>query len=193
MNARKLCLVLLVLIATAVAEDVVRVPSSAKPVMVDGKIAQGEWTDAKSVDLGKTARLHVKHSGDYVWLAVEFLECDNGTLDLYLGTPDGAIYDLHSSAKIGERTLAEGKWPDFTWWNNNGWVSNFSRVDSWKPLTLLPEKVREYQISRARFQGKEWRVLLELMTAAKPQWQTHKFPADAENMTTKDWMTLRFE
>lgn len=192
MNTRKLCVVLLFLIATALAQDAVRVPSG-KPVMVDGKIAQGEWTDAKSVDLGKTARLYAKHSRNFVWFAVEFLESDNGTLDLFLGTPDGAIYDLHSSAKLGERTPVEGNWPDFTWWNNNGWVSNFSRVDSWKPLTLLPENVREYQISRARFPGKEWKVMLELMTPAKPQWQTHKFPVGAENTATKGWMTLRLD
>lgn len=192
MNTRKLCVVLLFLATTALAQSTLRVPSG-KPAMVDGKIAQGEWSDAKTIEFGTKARLYAKHSRDYVWLAIEALDGDNGALDLYLGTPDGAIYNLHSSAKLGERTLTSAKWPDFTWWNNNGWVSNFSRVDSWKPPSFFPEKVREYQISRSRFPGREWKLMLELMTPAKPEWQTHKFPADAENTTTKNWINLRFD
>jgi hypothetical protein len=164
-----------------------------KPVMIDGKLAAGEWGDARVVTLPGVARLFVKQSGEYVFLALELTNSDTGTVDLYV-SPDDDIYDLHASAKLGERKLQAGKWPaDWTWWNNAGWVANVSRVDSWDKRTFLPEKVREYQILRSRFPGKRWKIMFDFMTPAKPEWKSVRYPAGASDTDTKGWLVLELD
>jgi hypothetical protein len=98
-------------------------------------------------------------------MAVECVAGDKCTVDVYLQALDGELYDLHSFAKIGERKLQirSSSWPDqWTWWNNDRWVANWSHLDSFEQRKFLPQKVRGYQISRDRFTGKTWRVMFEL-------------------------------
>jgi hypothetical protein len=61
-----------------------------------------EWRDAAVHELPGLARLHVKQSDGFVWLAIELTRSDNGSIDLYLAPSDGSIHDLHASAKLGE-------------------------------------------------------------------------------------------
>jgi hypothetical protein len=90
--------------------------------------------------------------------------------------------------------MKDGRWPDeWTWWNNDRWVATFSRVDSWDKRTFVGERVREYQISRDRFRGKQWKIYLELMAPANPQWETFKYPSAATNNSNKDWITLQLD
>lgn len=161
--------------------------------MVDGKLSPGEWDDGAVFPLGNKGRVHVKQSGGYVWIAFEYLAGDDFVVDLYLQPADGELYDLHSSAKIGERRLNGGTWSDeWTWWNNDGWVANCSRVESFEEGRFLPQKVREYQVSRGRFPGQTWRVMFELRFPAKPGWLSSTFPEAAKNTSTEHWLTLQF-
>jgi hypothetical protein len=135
-------------------EEIVHVPAG-KPVMVDGKIGPGEWSDAAEAEGPGGARLYIKTSGDFVYVAVQFPAGRSGFTDIYLTSEDGGVYDLHASAKLGERRLDGGKWPEWSnWWNNRGWVANVSRVDSFEKRTFVPAGVREYQIERSRFVGR---------------------------------------
>jgi hypothetical protein len=169
------------------------VPHGQHVVMVDGNLVPGEWDDGASFPMADKARCYVKQSGGCVWLAVEYLAGDNFTLDVYLKPDDGALYDLHSSAKIGERRLAGGAWSDeWTWWNNDRWVANWSRVESFERRTFLPQKVREYQLSQTRFSGKSWRVMFELHAPKQAEWRTFAFPVGAKNTSTEHWLTFRF-
>jgi hypothetical protein len=184
---------ILVFGSAAFAQQGITVPKGDHLVMIDGKLTPGEWDDAAQFSLGDKAHLYVKQSRGYVWMAVECLAGDDFTVDLYLQPADGLLYDLHSSAKIGERKLHGASWSDqWTWWNNDRWVANWSRVDSFEKRRFLPQKVREYQISRARFTGKTWRVMFELMLPAEPKWQTFAFPEDAKSTTTEHWIVLQF-
>lgn len=185
----RLISLLLLLSFTCFAQTAVPIGS---PILIDGHLSKGEWADAAAIPLNDFAVVHVKQSAEYVYLAVELLKNNNGTVDLYLAPADGKIYDLHASAKLGERTLHGSTWPDeWNWWNNDGWAANVSRVDSWEKRTLLKESVREYQISKARFPGSQWRLMFEIMTEAKPDWQTTKFPAQASTTDAKNWYVIR--
>lgn len=180
---------LLLLSASLSAQSLTVTPG--KPIMLDGKIVSEEWADAKTVQLGDFARLYVKQNNSDVLLAIEYLEADTFTVDVFLSQGDGKLYDLHSSAKLGERTLKNGRWSDeWTWWNNDRWVATVSRVDSWEKRTFLNQTVREFQISRSRFPGKQWKVSFEFMTQAQPAWTTTRFPAEAANASDKNWLTL---
>ena len=181
---------LLLLTATAeTAPQVIRVPLG-KPVMIDGKPDSNTWKDSAKTEFPGLATLYVKRSKEYVWLALK-LNSNDGILDLYLSPPDGSIYDLHSSAKLGERRFQNGAWPDWTWWNNEGWVANVSRVESFEKRTFLPTNVRQYQIRRSRFPGPYWRVMFEVGTPAEPEWKITTYPVGASNTHPNVWLTLQ--
>jgi hypothetical protein len=175
-----------------VSQSLWHVPKG-RPVLIDGKLEKGEWVDSRVKDLPGLARVRVKRSEEYVFLAIELVSSDDGAVDLYLSPSPGRVYDLHSSAKLGERKLENGAWPEWSWWNNSGWVANISRFDSVKQPYFLPTKVREFQISRARFPGKEWKMMVEVMTPAEPNWRTVAYPPGAKNTDTNGWVMLKFE
>lgn len=172
------------------AQAETRVPNG-KPVMLDGRI-DASWNDAATIDLSGLATLYAKQSGEYVWLALK-LKNDDGAVDLYISPPDGNIYDLHASAKLGERQYREGRWPDWVWWNNQQWVANVSRVDSFENRTFLPTKVREFQISKTRFPGAKWKVMVQFLTPAVPEWKVTPYPGGCTNSDLRGWLLLRFD
>lgn len=185
-------LIISIAVTNAICQQSIHVPEG-KPVMIDGKLEAGEWNDASLRELPGLARLYVKQSNEYVWLAVELTNAKDGALDLYLAPSNGNIYDLHASAKLGERKLENGKWPEWTWWNNQGWVANVARADSFEKRTFLPTQLREYQILRSRFAGKEWRLRFEVLTPAEPEWKTTAYPSGSKNTDVKGWLVLKLE
>jgi hypothetical protein len=107
----KLVAVLLFAVSSAFAVDPVRLPRG-KEVMIDGKITSREWSDAATVDLGHDAKLLVKQSKNDVYLAVELPKGRNMSIDLFFADSDNVITNLHSSAKLGERTLSSKSSPE---------------------------------------------------------------------------------
>lgn len=161
--------------------------------MVDGSLEKGEWDDALVRNLPGLARIRIKHSEQYVFLAVELLDNDDGAVDLYLSPSPGEIYDLHASAKLGERKLADRNWPEWKWWNNIGWVANMSRVESFQKTSFLPTKIREFQIARTKFPTNHWKFMLEIMTPANPTWKTTRYPPEGKTTAPQDWIRLDIE
>jgi hypothetical protein len=100
---------------------------------------RGRSTDARQCS-------SVKSSGEFVHVGVRFPEGRSGFTGLYVAAQGGGIYDLHASAKLGERQLQSGKWPECSnWWNNRGRVANVSQMESFENRTFLPASVRESQ------------------------------------------------
>lgn len=160
------------------------------PVLVDGTLADGEWRDAVVRELGAFARLYVKQADDCVLLAIELTRAPTGSVDLFLAPADGRLYDLHSSAKLGEKRLEGAAWrEDWTWWNQHDWVANVSRFDTFEPRHFLDQPVREFQIRRARFRGDTWRIRLAIQMP--PEWQTTVYPAGSSSLDPSGWLTLR--
>lgn len=179
-------LALLVLWAVSAAAEpaAVRVPTG-KPVLPDGRCASEEWSDAREVSLADGAKLSVKQAGDFVFVCVHFPRPALSGLDLYLATADGKLTNLHASAKLGERVLQNGAWPDWTWWTNAGWTANVMRVDTWEPRSFLPDEAKELQIRRDRFAGAMWRVRIEIQGDF-----TAVFPPVTSNLKSEGWLVL---
>jgi hypothetical protein len=115
-------------ISTSAFAQLARVPQGHS-ILVDGRISMGEWTDAATIELGRGVQLLTKQHDDYVLLAVIFPKDSSGFVDLFISPDQSTIFDLHASAKLGERTTSTpDKWPDWVWWNN--WAANVSRVES---------------------------------------------------------------
>jgi hypothetical protein len=173
------------------AEMSVVVPQSPQVAMIDGKLSSREWEDAARIEVPGVARVYLKQAGGYVFLAVEYTAAPSGIVDLYLFPGDGQIYDLHASAKLGERTLHGQTWPEWTWWTNRDWVANVSRVNSWEERSFLPEPVREYQILRSRFPAERWRIRLELTPMKGKEAQTATiFPDKSTDKDARNWLVL---
>jgi hypothetical protein len=175
-------------------EEIIHVPIG-KPVMVDGKIEPDEWSDAAELKMPNGARLCLKRAGEFVYVAVQFPVSRSGFTDLYISPEDGSIYDLHASAKLGERQMQSGKWPEWNiWWNNRGWVANVSRVDSFEKKTFLPANVREYQIQRSRFHGHEWRLMLNMSLESRgDEYTVQRFPKSASDSNPEKWLRVQME
>lgn len=176
----------------SVEQPVWHVPRG-NPVMVDGNLEQAEWDDALVTDIPELMRVRVKQSDQYVYLAVELENRDDGVLDLYLSPSAGSVYDLHASAKLGERRLTGHVWPAWEWWNNAGWVANTSRVESFEKPSFLPTRTREFQISRSRFPGHEWKIMFEVTTPAKPERKISSYPSGSKSTDPTGWVRLALE
>lgn len=186
-----LSLVFLVLQADQTGRSI-KVPQNSPGVMIDGVLSEGEWQDAARVEVPNTADLYFQESSEFVYIAVKYTNSPSGIVDLYLSPQDREVYDLHASAKLGERQLQGNKFSDWTWWNNQGWTANTSRVNSFDKRTFLPTQVREYQIRRSRFGSHTWRLRFEL-TAMKANNDTQSvtvFPPDTTDTSTVGWLVL---
>ncbi len=171
---------------------VVDVPAGA-PVMIDGKYDAATWRDAAVVDMGGGAAMHIKTSAGFVFIAITLPDSQSGFTDLYIAPGDGSLLDLHASAKLGERRRDRSGWPEFeTWWNNDRWVANVSRVDSFDKRTFLPQHVREYQIQRSRFPAREWRLAIDMSINVDGDYHVVRYPAAAADSTSDGWITVRF-
>ena len=180
-------------LASAIAPDrnTVVLPRG-RPVMVDGKVSPGEWTDASRMEMPQGAHLYLKQADGYVYLCVELPAGESGFVDLYLSPGDTRIYDLHASAKLGQRLVSDGpptEWKN--WWNNEGWVANVSRVDSFDQKRFLPENVREFQLDSSSFSGQEWRIMVEVSLARGEEYTTFRFPEKADKSRPEGWIPIR--
>lgn len=159
--------------------------------MVDGVFSKGEWDGAARLSL-RNAQLYVQQSSEFVYLAIEYARGSSGIVDLYLSPRPGEIYDLHASAKLGERRLQSAGFPDWIWWNNRDWTANVSRVDSFEKRSFLATPIREFQIRRSRFPGNSWRIRLQLtmMDATNNTQSITVFPANSTERNVSDWLRL---
>jgi hypothetical protein len=183
----------IVLDSPASPAQTIKLPKG-KAIMLDAKISPGEWDDASHVELFSGGKLHAKRAGEYVYVAIHFPEGAAMSVDLYVDDGTQPVTDLHASAQVGERVPRLEGWSndDWHWANNREWVANVNRIASWQDRKFRDENVREFQIRRSRFPGKNWRVMLDVMTRrADGQWTTTSFPANANSLKPDDrWLTL---
>lgn len=170
------------------AQGVVKVPDG-QPVLIDGKCKSEEWKDATELIMPKDYKLFFKKTNDYVFICVASPQESNFMVDLYLSAADAKLYTLHASAKLGERMLEGDKWKEWTddgnWWDVDGWWANALRPVSFQKQTFLPNKAIEYQISRKRFTGQQWRVMFDINSG-----DSLIFPNNANSMKGETWLKL---
>lgn len=190
---QKLLIVGIALVLTSLTADdrhTVVLPRG-RPVMVDGKISRGEWTDARRLEMPNGGHLYLKQTEGYVYVCVELAAGESGFVDLYLSS-DAGIHDLHASAKLGQRLVSEGQSAEWErWWNNEGWVANVSRVESFEDRKFLAENVREFQIDPTYFPAPEWRIMIEVSVAKGKEYASFAFPDNADKTRSDRWITIK--
>lgn len=170
----------------------------AGPVLMDGACADASWKAAQAHALGHGAAARFLADRDFLYVCVDAPADSYANVDLYL-RHGGRLYNLHASAQLGERVRAEAGWPDFQWWNHQGWAAN------WLPFRGMRRDGetaraqfgfpagREFQIARARFPGDRLELMVHVHELATPDGLTGegRFPAAAKEDDPGSWVTLR--
>lgn len=204
LQSRSIALAFLAIFACASSgesQGPIRVPHALpRAVLLDGKMDPEEWEGSLDVPVAGPIRLSFLDAGGYLLVGVLTEGRAPRPVDLFVQDSSGAVHQLHASAAIGERLLADTLWTDtdpaWRWGNHVDWMANEAKVDSWRPPELLlgermfPSDGVEFQIRRSRFSGTRWRLRVEIGTFPGTE-GTFVFPATA----TRDpatWAVLEF-
>ncbi|MEW6732456.1 MAG: hypothetical protein AB1489_14095 [Acidobacteriota bacterium] len=181
---------LLIFMGSDIQAQTLKVPFG-KPIMLDGKFSQDEWKDALEKPISDNVKLYFKQSDEYLLICVRMPTRITGVVDLYVSPSNKSIINLHASAKLGERLLENGVWPEWKWWNNVDWVANVARVESFQKTEFLPEDVKEIQIRRAKFSATAWQMMFEIsLIAGQNIDKKILFPTSTSNVKSANWLTI---
>jgi hypothetical protein len=171
--------------------EVIKIPEG-KSVLIDGKITGTEWSDAKMIKAPDSVFLFLKTHEEYVLLAIAVPADKNAIEDLYFYI-EGQLINFHASAKLGQRNFINSKWEDWIWWNNEKWAANISKVESFENHTFFKQNVREFQLHKSIFKGKQTRLFLETTFLKDSTSYISHFPNDAENNNMKNWLDVKWD
>lgn len=168
-----------------------------RPILLDGSCGEDAWRAAARTEVGEGVALLVMQDPGNLYLCWT-LPPDARGVDLYLQAPDGSMHNLHTSARVGERTRGTAGWPEWRWENHIGWFSppySFTgarRLDDGTlayDFALTPAK--EMQVSKDRFGRGRWRIYTEVVVR-KPDGKLGpvSFPKDADADHPDRWPAL---
>ena len=155
-------------------------------VMVNGLMGEGEWDNSLAMELDTTTVMHVHKNAEYLFLAIEFLGPRHTGIDLFIES-DGRTRMLHVSSALGEKSLENGQWSDYSWGRNTLWTANVigSIYEDGKTIFLEPEAF-EFQIDRREL-GSDGALFLRLKRPGKV------LPEGAGETSHDSWIQLRLE
>lgn len=174
------------MLGAAPAPSAIRVPWG-KHVLLDGRISAGEWKDAKEIAASPNVRIYLKRSGAYLYVGVKPAAAASFGVDLYLDSGEGAVQNLHASAKLAERRGNEGAWPEWQWWNNKDWTANVARGQVFEEKNFLTDEAKEFQISMKKLMQGTVYMSLDL----HDEHGTQKVPKDGFERNLRYWIALR--
>ena len=185
------------------AQQVIKVPQgNGTPVLIDGKISVGEWRDAAVITAAPSIKLYLKHFRGHVFIGLKMETASPSYVDMFLVTGDNQLFNLHASMQIGERLLRDDAWSDISppnhWGNHVDWIANEAKIDAEKDRSLqiskrlFPYDGMEFQLRRARFVGKQWRIRIEVRDFAGEVPDTI-FPRISERKKTASWAILSLD
>jgi hypothetical protein len=173
--------------AQSTAPQSITVPKG-RLVLLDGRLGPEEWRDARKVEVSSSVSLYLKQDDQYLYVAVEHKTPMVFGVNLYFDTGDPHRYlNLHASAKLGERYGHSGEWPEWAWWNNEGWAANVARAISFEERKFMPDAAKELQISRTRLGKSRLLMRLDIETSSGAQ----DMPEEGLERDGKHWLELK--
>lgn len=173
-------------------------PDRAGPVLMDGACTDRTWQTARAYPLAHGASIRFAANRDFLYVCVDPPAGSFANVDLYI-RHDGKLYNLHSSAQLGERVKGEAGWPDWQWGNNLGWTSNWLpwrgiRQDGGQArprFDTVPG--REMQIARTKFPKRTFDLMVHVHELATPAGMIgeDRFPAGAHDDDPASWARLQ--
>lgn len=165
-----------------------RVPFDENSVMIDGRVSPGEWNNALALKVNDSTTLFLKQDKHDIFICVHLASSKPAMVMVDLFITDGKeMVNLHSSAKLGERTFDSETYGEFSWWNNDSWTATVARLDKIEERRFLRDEAKEFQLSKSRFDSKEFRLMFDI---SYPTNLKMHFPVDATEDLTRKWVKL---
>lgn len=183
-NRRRVALLALTLACGAQAAEL-RVPRGA-PVLADGRCDDAEYAKAARERLSDAVELHALRYGDFVALCLRYTPPLANGVDLFIADGEGRLHNLHASAMLGQRERGSAGWPDWQWWNNQGWTASAARPAQFDPLRFVPSEGTEFVLRRDRF-ALPWRIRIDVHTRVPGV----IWPAGSSADAADGWVQLR--
>lgn len=167
-------------------------------ILLDTRCGDVEWSGAARVPIAPGSELWALEDSSTLYLCVTLPPESYGTMDLYvLAVGAGAPVNLHASAQVGERTKAEGAWPEWRFGNHEGWysppvaVTGASVVDGRARMTFSNTAGREVAVLKSKFGPGPWRFRLEVRALGADKRGSLRFPEGASNDDPSTWAVAR--
>lgn len=184
------------LIAPAQAQSAITPPKGSE-ILLDGKCADNEWSDATTIGSNRGHSIRVKRSNRYLYMCITYPEDATGTFEGYLVTKKQPTpLNFHVSAKIGDREWKDDGWPIWEWWAAEGWWSTPARYNSFREgeRRFLRTPAREIQFDLDYFGRSGWKIMIDLYYGRDRYGTpgTVTLPANAKFTNQSSWFTLEF-
>lgn len=185
----KTLLYTLTMLLVSLAVVAQQVPFDDHSVMIDGRISPGEWNNSLALAVNDSTTLFVKQDKQDIFICIYVAAPRPSMVMVDLFITDGKeMVNLHSSAKLGERTFDSETYGEFSWWNNDGWTATIARLDKIEERRFLRDEAKEFQLSKARFDSKDFRLMFDISYPANVKMH---FPLEATPDFTKNWLRLK--
>ncbi|MEL6870910.1 MAG: hypothetical protein AAFO81_14010 [Pseudomonadota bacterium] len=171
-------------------------PPMGSEILLDGKCSDDEWLDAKTIASNQGHSIRMKRSERYLYLCITYPEDAGGTFEGYLVTDaQRTPLNIHVSAKIGEREWQGEDWPEWDWWNAQGWWSTPVRYNSFEAgeRRFLRTPAREIQFDLNHFGRSGWRLMFDVYYGRNDDgtYRTVPLPAGATFADESTWFEFR--
>lgn len=100
--------------------QVVNVPRVSSPVIIDGRVSEGEWRLASREQLRDGSVLHLQHDGRYLYIAIA--PAQPGGFISACAVRNSSVRILHASAALGAVSYAQST----TGWNSGDTAFTYS-------------------------------------------------------------------
>jgi len=114
--------------------------------LINGQIDSLEWSESDVVDVQNKYDLYVKQDEQYYYIAVKNKTALPFYVDIFL-LIDESLFNIHSSAQLGERKLTEPDWDDSTP------VTNWGYINDWTSNTVLFDRIKYKKLKEEGFEG----------------------------------------
>jgi len=158
-----------ILSGEAVASEVIAINPTDKAPLFDGRCDTSEWQEATKLELPAQTAVYLMHDKDSLFVCAKGKAEDYTVIDLYIEDAEtGHLYNLHASAQLSERTLSDKAWSESEFWNHKDWSGYWvpyageEDTDEGKRTQFLEGSHREIQVSRKKFIGNTWNMMIRL-------------------------------
>lgn len=97
----------------AITSEATIINPTSKAHLFDGRCDKAEWQEATKLELPAQTAVYLMHDKGSLFVCAKGKAEDYTVIDLYIEDAEtGHLYNLHTSAKLSERTLSGKDWSE---------------------------------------------------------------------------------
>lgn len=149
------------------ASETISINQTNKAPLFDGRCGDDEWQAATTIELPAQVSVYLMHDKHSLFVCVKGKAEDYTVIDLYIADAEtGHLYNLHASAQLSERLLADTEWGESEFWNHKDWsgfwvpYAGQEDAEDGTRTKFLEGSHREVQVLRRKFVGNTWNMMI---------------------------------